>query len=91
MKSCQIWKIFQRFNERIEPITNSVTVVSGLVNLERSVPGGEDVDENDIWLWLNCDVNELTFEHLNDEDIINRKRTYCAPEDDTRNSALTHQ
>lgn len=36
------------------------SVVSDLAN---TVPGGKDVDENYICLWLNCDVNEPTFEH----------------------------
>lgn len=31
----------------------------------------ENVEENNIIEWLNCDANYLGFEHLSDEDIIN--------------------
>lgn len=51
----------------MEPVIDSLSVVSDLANFAKSIPGQEDVDENYICLRLNCDVNEPTFELLTDE------------------------
>ena len=41
-----------------------------LANLAKSVAGGENVDEDNIIEWIDCDTNDPGFEHVTDEQIV---------------------
>ena len=44
--------------------------VHDLANLAKSVAGGENVDEDNIIEWIDCDTNDPGFEHVTDEQIV---------------------
>ena len=44
--------------------------VHDLANLAKSVAGGENVDEDNIIEWIDCDINDPSFEHVTDEQIV---------------------
>lgn len=46
--------------------------ISGLVHVVRKFPSLGNIDKNNITEWLNCDANDMWYEHLTNEDIINR-------------------
>lgn len=41
-----------------------------LANFAKSLTGGENVDKNNTNEWINCDANNLGFEHLTDKQIV---------------------
>ncbi|VVC41732.1 Hypothetical protein CINCED_3A018470 [Cinara cedri] len=41
-----------------------------LANFSKSLTGGENVDEENINEWINCDANDPGFEHLSDKQIV---------------------
>ena len=41
-----------------------------LANLAKSVAGEENVDEDNIIEWIDCDINDPRFEHVIDEQIV---------------------
>ncbi|KAL4152893.1 hypothetical protein QTP88_000726 [Uroleucon formosanum] len=41
-----------------------------LANFSKSLTGGENVDEENINEWINCDANDPGFERLSDEKIV---------------------
>lgn len=41
-----------------------------LANFAKSVPGGKNVDTNNIDEWINCDANNSGFKHITDEQIV---------------------
>lgn len=55
---------------------------SDLANLAKSVPGGSNVDEDNIVEWINCDANDPGLEHLTDEEIISGEKGVVSDESD---------
>ena len=47
---------------------------SDLANLTNSVLRGENIDEENIIEWINCDTNDPGFEQLIDEQIVNKTK-----------------
>ena len=44
--------------------------VHDLANLAKSVPGGENVEEDNIIEWIDCDIDDPGFEHITDDQIV---------------------
>nr|CAD7587074.1 unnamed protein product [Timema genevievae] len=68
-----------------------------LVDLVTSVPGGENVDEDNIEEWLECDASELGFERLIDIEItnkamgVNENEEQSESEEDEAPARMTHE
>jgi len=41
-----------------------------LVNFAKSITGGENVDEDNVDEWINCEASDQGFEHITDEQIV---------------------
>ncbi|KFM75025.1 Jerky-like protein, partial [Stegodyphus mimosarum] len=50
------------------------TPTATLADMVKTVPGGENVDAENIKEWLECDVNEPGFERLTDDEIVKKAR-----------------
>lgn len=59
-------------NKNICEEENEVMPTATLVDLITSVPGGENVDEENTEEWLECDATEPGYERLTDVEIINK-------------------
>ncbi|XP_071055090.1 jerky protein homolog-like [Onthophagus taurus] len=59
-------------NQNIGEEHNEDMPIAALIDLVTSVPGGENVNQENIEEWLECDKNELGFERLSDVEITNK-------------------
>lgn len=65
----KLWKIFYQSIQRKKKEEISTF---DLANFVKSITEGENIDEDDIDEWINCDANDSSFEHLIDEPIVGR-------------------
>lgn len=52
-----------------EEVTNRVIEIAKVI---KDIPGGEDVDGDNIREWLNCDIGEQGYEQLTDDQIVDK-------------------
>lgn len=65
-------KIIPEINEDEEAaaFTGEIIPSAELTRIIREVPGGEEVDEDNVTEWLVCDKNDHGFESTTDEQIV---------------------
>ncbi|KAF8789858.1 Jerky protein homolog-like like protein [Argiope bruennichi] len=62
-------------NNNLTPLSceeNEDVDTATLADMVKTVPGGRNVDAQNINEWLECDVNHLSFERLTDDEIVKK-------------------